>query len=269
MKSAASDLPAGRKRLISLIRETGDVIQVSDAADVFGLAPSDASKILARWTKQGWLRRIERGVYVAAEIDSLGSELVLEDPWILVPTLFAPGYIGGRTAAMHWDLTEQIFNDVFVVTSVRKRQKEQRRHGITFTLRYIDPGKIFGTKKIWRGHTQVEISDPHRTIIDMMNDPSVGGGIQMVRDCFAEYMKRRDCNFESLIEYAERLGNGAVFKRMGYVAEELSAPSTFMEACFERRTTGNIKLDPTLSPDHLVTRWRVWVPKFMARGTQP
>lgn len=263
MNKTAPDLPENRQRLVSLIRETGDVIRVGDASKIFGLEPSEAAKVLARWTKQGWLRRIERGVYVAAEIDSLGSALVLDDPWILVPALFSPGYIGGRSAAMHWDLTEQIFNDVFVVSSTRKRQKEQRKHGITFTLRHIDRDKIFGTRKIWRGRTQIEISDPHRTIVDMMNDPTVGGGIQMVRDCFAEYMKRADCNFDTLIEYADRLGNGAVFKRMGYLAEQLTAPGWFIEACFEKRTTGNIKLDPKLNSDHLISRWRLWVPEFM------
>lgn len=31
---------------------------------------------------------------------------VVQDLWILVPVLFAPAYIGGRTAAENWDLTE-------------------------------------------------------------------------------------------------------------------------------------------------------------------
>ncbi len=265
MNTTAPNLPENRQRLVSLIRDTGDVIRVDDAAKALALDATEAAKTLARWTKQGWLRRIERGVYVAAQIESLGSTHVLDDPWILVPALFAPGYIGGRSAAMHWDLTEQIFNDVFVVSSVRKRQKAQHRHGVTFTLSHIDQDKIFGIRTIWRGRTQVQISDPHRTIIDMMNDPSVGGGIQMVRDCFSEYVKREDCSFETLIEYADRLGNGAVFKRMGYLAEELSAPEWFIKACHGKRTSGNVKLDPALNSDHLVTRWRLWVPAFMGK----
>ena len=48
--------------------------------------------------------------------ESFGAEQVVEDPWILVPALFDPAYIGGRTAAEHWDLTEQIFRDIVVYT---------------------------------------------------------------------------------------------------------------------------------------------------------
>jgi hypothetical protein len=40
-----------------------------------------------------------------------GSEQVIEDPWVLVPTLFGDSYIGGWTAAHHWELSEQLFNE--------------------------------------------------------------------------------------------------------------------------------------------------------------
>jgi predicted transcriptional regulator of viral defense system len=68
-----------------------------------------SNKRLARWREQGWLSRVGSGAYVPASIDTLGSDQVLDDAWILVPAIFAPAYIGGRTAAEHWDLTEQIF----------------------------------------------------------------------------------------------------------------------------------------------------------------
>jgi hypothetical protein len=32
----------------------------------------------------------------------------MEDPWMLVPQMFSAAYIGGATAAHHWDLTEQL-----------------------------------------------------------------------------------------------------------------------------------------------------------------
>ncbi len=78
----------------------------------------------------------------------MGSSRVLDDPWVLVPALFAPAYIGGRTAAEHWDLTEQIFNDIVVMTAQALRQKREERHGAMFSLKHINEQKLFGTQTV-------------------------------------------------------------------------------------------------------------------------
>ena len=65
-----------------------------------------------------------------------------------------------------------------------------------------------------------------------------------------------------LLDYASRLGNGAVFKRLGFLLEKFSpADQEAIVQCRERLTTGNAKLDPALETDKLVTRWRLWVPQ--------
>ena len=65
-----------------------------------------------------------------------------------------------------------------------------------------------------------------------------------------------------LISYAERLGNGAVFKRLGFLAEHQSDCNYLIDACRQRITKGNAKLIPTLPCPRLVTRWRLWVPEI-------
>lgn len=103
------------------------------------------------------------------------------------------------------------------------------------------------------------VSDLQRTIIDMLDDPAIGGGIQQVADCLAEYFKRKDRNDRVLIEHAERLGNGATFKRLGFLAEQ-RGEIALAQACLERLTKGTVKLDPSLDCPKLVTRWRIWIP---------
>lgn len=255
-------LPKGRMRLAALLRGTGDVIGVDDAVRILALDRSMAAKTLARWTTQGWLRRVGHGAYVPASLDSLGSEHVLDDPWVLVPALFAPAYVGGRTAAEHWDLTEQIFNDIVVMTTRPIRSKSQRRHGATFTLKHVDAAKLFGAKAVWRGHSKVLVSDVHRTIVDMLDDPGLGGGIQQVADCLGEYLRRADRSDDQLIANAERLGNGAVFKRLGFLTEQEPTAAQLTAACRARLTKGNAKLDPALDCPRLVSRWNLWIPTF-------
>ena len=267
MSYTAETLPEGRRRLAQLTKAGGDIIRIEDAARILDLDGASAAKMLARWTNQGWLRRVSRGAYAVASLDSLESEHVLSDPWILAPVLFDPCYIGGRTAAEHWDLTEQIFNDIVIFTAQRFRTKSAKKHGITFTLKHIDDSKLFGMTAVWRDHTKVMVSDPHRTVIDMLDDPAGGGGIRHVADCLAQYFRRDDHDARKLIDYAERLGNGAVFKRLGFLIENEPERQALADACLERLTKGNAKLDPALDCPRLATRWKLWVPEFWSRNS--
>ena len=259
-------LPSGRQRLVSAIRTAGDVIRISDVVAALSVGRTDAAKLLSRWARQGWLRRVGSGTYVPASLDSLQSEHVLADPWVLVPALFAPAYIGGWTAAHHWDLTEQLFRDILVMTAQPVREKRQHRHGAEFTLHHIQAAKIFGTKTIWRSHSKIQISDVHRTVVDMLDDPALGGGIQHGADCLTAYLKRPDRDEKTLIEYAERLGNGAIFKRLGFLASQRPEATSLMETCQSRLTKGNSKLDPALKCPRLISKWRLRVPETWASG---
>jgi len=259
-------LPKGRAQLVRVLSAAGDVIHVDDVAVTLNLDRTAAAQRLSRWTEQGWLRRVGRGAYVAASMDTMGAKQVLDDPWVLVPALYAPAYIGGRTAAELWDLTEQIFKDVFVMTAQAIREKRQERHGVTFTLKHIDERKLFGTKTVWRHHTRVLVSDVHRTMIDMLDDPAIGGGIQHVADCLTNYLRRNDRDNKKLIEYGARLGNGAVFKRLGFLSERLPDAVDLVQLCQQHLSGGHAKLEPTQDSPCIISRWRLRVPQSWAAG---
>ena len=90
-------------------------------------------------------------------------------------------------------------------------------------------------------------------------EPLLGGGIQHVEDCFHQYLKRDDHNVELLIDYAIRRGNGAVFKRLGFLAERIGCEK-LVELCSKNMSSGNTILDSSLDCSKLVTRWRLFVP---------
>ncbi len=253
-----------KSRLAAVIMAAGDVVHIDDVEATLDVSRIQAAKLLSRWAGQGWVRRVGPGAYVPVELTLRDSAQVVEDPWVLVPALFDPAYIGGRSAAEHWDLTEQIFRDILVFTAVPVRHKIVESQGAVFTLKHIKEERMFGTKTVWRGQTRIAVSDIHRTIIDMLDDPAIGGGIQHVADCFAQYVQRKDFDPRLLIDYANRLGNGAVFKRLGFLAERNPRSDVLIDAAKLRLTKGYAKLDPALDCTKLVTRWRLWVPRSWA-----
>ena len=253
-------LPKGRMRLATVLQNTGEFIYTDDVERSLNVSRTTASKLLSRWTSQGWLGRVGPGIYTAVTLDLVGSGPVLDHPGMVIPTLFDPAYIGGRTATEYWGFTEQIFRDTVVFTGRPMRSKYQKILGLPYTLKHIRPDKIFGLETMWFQSIKAAISDVPRTIIDLLDEPAFGGGIQHVIDCFGEYLRHEYRQDRKLISYAERLGNGAIFKRLGFLAERMSNSTYLVDACKKRMTKGNAKLDPTLPSPRLVTRWRLWIP---------
>ena len=254
-------LPASRFRLATVLRAAKDVVSIDIAANALDVDRTVAAKLLSRWRGQGWLRRIGRGLYVPVPLDLVASEQLVEDPWVLVPTLFDPCYIGGWTAAHHWDLTEQLFNETVVFTTKRVDAKRERVQGVSFLLQHTMQKRLFGLKTIWRGARRVNISDPARTMIDMLAMPETGGGIDHVADCLTAHARTAAFDGELLIHYAEQFGNGAIFKRLGFLAETRLSDVELAAACRARLTQGYTHLDHALPSSHLHTAWRLWVPE--------
>jgi predicted transcriptional regulator of viral defense system len=250
-----------RSRLADVLRSSGDLVSVDAACAALGGDRVVAAKTLARWARQGWLKRLRRGLYAAVPLAARPGDSAIEDPWRLVPQLFSPGYVGGATAAQHWDLTEQLFRSVFVFTARKIRKRELEVQGAPFVLRHRAERLLFGTRSVWRGTTRVDVSDLHRTVVDMLDDPSTGGGIRQVADCLRSYLGNRESDPAVLLDYASRLGNGAVYKRLGFLLEREGKAAPTVAECRQRLTEGTVKLDPGVPSPRLVTRWRLWVPE--------
>jgi predicted transcriptional regulator of viral defense system len=108
---------------------------------------------------------------------------------------------------------------------------------------------------------RLEVSDLHKTIVDMLDDPSIGGGIRTVTEMLQTYWHREDKDLFQLLDYAKRMNNGAILKRLGYLAEHiLRADKDFLETCRLGMTTGNAILDLSVKKKgRLLRRWRLWV----------
>lgn len=233
---------------------------VITAADL-SVVPSRqaANLLLSRLTRKGWLQRVQRGAYVIVPLSSDSMAPALEEPLAVAMRIFAPCYISGWTAAQHWDLTEQIFNAIVVYTAKRQRRSVQAIGGATFRVRTVRPEAIFGTTKVWSGTVPVEFATVHRTVIDVLDAPEMGGGGRQALDIVRAYWARKDADPDALFDLAVKLGRGAIFKRLGFTAELFGAPRpTWIEACRNHLSSGISHLDPSgPKAGRISTRWRL------------
>lgn len=251
-----------RENLSLLLRKTGPIISIKEAAEILKLSHSKASMTLSKWAKQGWLSRIKRGFYAPISIEASSAEQVLTNVWVLVPELFGQAYIGGWSAAEHWGFTEQVFQSICVVTAQRVRKKNLKVQNVSFYLKHRDNSLLFGLKTLWHQNVKVHISDPHKTMIDMLDDPAMGGGIHHVENCLRNYLNSEYYNESKLLEYAEKQNNGVIFKRLGYLLSSVDhAKSDLLEYCKSHMTKGISSLEPGYKDVRYVTEWGLSVPK--------
>ena len=247
MKGDIGGLTApGRRDLAEVLSHGARTTTVEQAASALGISRREAAKRLSAWASRGWLRRVRRGLYLAVPVDAPDPAAWTEDPWYLADLAWSPCYVTGWSAANHWSLTDQIFRPTVVATTQRVRQVEQELATNTYLLHHVGPERLeWGLRGEWRHERRVLVADQARTVAEMLDVPALGGGIRHVTEILDTYLM--DGDLSALTDALERLGNGAAFKRLGYLAERLGVDDThLLEACQRGLTSGVSRLDPDL-----------------------
>lgn len=252
-----------RKALSALARSAqGGLVSSGAAASALGLSPAATTARLNRLAAAGWLRRVQRGLYLIVPLEaSSPAATTADDPWVLANELFAPCYIGGWSAAEHWQLTEQIFRSTFVVTSAGARARERTLLGAEFQIARVPRSRLEGTTSIWRGAVRVLVSDRERTLADGLISPAWLGGCRHLAEIVASYRNSESFDATKLLARMAELDKGSAYKRLGFLMERMfGVDDVIVPACLERRSAGVIKLDPAVrSRGTLVKRWGLWV----------
>lgn len=257
---------SGRGELALVVGRGRRLVSVTDVAAALEVDRTTAAKKLARWAAEGWLRRVRRGLYIPVPLDAVNPALWSEDPLILADAVWSPCYFTGWTSANHWGLTEQVFQTTVLKTAARVRSAKERLLEYEYLLAHVrDELMAWGMSFVWRDDRRVQMADPSRTVVDILDDPRLGGGIRHCTDILAAYLDGHD--WQTLVQYADRLGNRAVFKRLGYLAEvtELGGEELSRE-CRARISAGVSLLDPGVPVrGERVGRWGIRANVVVAR----
>lgn len=249
----------------------GGLIDVTRASRALGWHRKTVAGRLGALVRRGWLSRVRRGLYLILPLESDPSKpMIVEDAWILANEVFKPCYIGGWTAAEHWGLTEQLFRSTLVVSAAQIRSSNITLSGHDFKLFKASMSRIRELATVWRGSERVPISDRERTLVDGLRRPAMCGGIRQIVEMMTEYGSSRERNFKGLAEAAASFGNGATWKRLGFLAELCWPKETeLVQLARKNISAGYTKLAPDVAQrGRLVRRWGLWVNAHI-RETKP
>lgn len=247
-----------RMKLSRVLEQQTGVLTPKAVAEVLGVSAQESGRLLARWNSNGWVYRIKRGVYIAVPLSSTNPEPILEEPYLVADAIYAPGYVGGFSAVKYWDFTEQIIETITYITRKKVRKRDVTYGGVRYRLKTVTKQKMFGLKNIWIGSKKVHISDPTKTIVDLLDDPGLVGGMTIVREIFSEYFESQHYDFNLLLGYIDKIGNRSINKRLGFLLDTCFAVSNDeLQILQERMSEGYTAFDPHTPSSRTITKWRL------------
>ena len=229
-----------------------------DVLEITGLGRLSARSLTSKAERRGLVSRLKPGLFVIVppELGSVGE--YASNPYVIARDLAGgKDYFLSHASAMELHrMTTQ--PQLVVYTSSPKRIRNRIIHGTEFRFVFVRPEHVFGTARHWVSKQEsVMVSDLERTVIDGLRQPEYCGGITEVAKGL--WMRRADLRVSGIVDYALRLGNGAVVRRLGYLLDLYQlAPGSDLERLRGRLTVTYVNLDPILPPagPHL-RRWRL------------
>ncbi len=168
---------------------------------------ADYAKVyLNRMEKKGIIQKIQRNVYT-----------VQKDPLVIASRIIWPSYISLWSALRYYNLTEQLPNEISVLTTSAKSRRIIEFMNVTIAFNRIKPEYFFGFSKVLIGGFEIFMAEPEKAILD---------AILLKKASFSEVysiMKEnsRKLSMKRFVEYTIATGNAAASKRIGWMLDSL------------------------------------------------
>jgi len=162
-------------------------------------------------------------------------------------------YVGSYSAAIYWnllhesDFTAQFLKDSPVLIPFSKRN--------------------FGLINIEKDGTQIVISNPTRTLIDLLAKPKLVTNIYLVEKALINYINSKHKNFDLMFNYASTFPSGAFYKRLGFLLERnYPFESELINHCLNNISRGYSYLDAKVLSDKIILKWNLWIPSELKQN---
>ena len=247
-------------KLVTTLYERGRCFfRLEDVRKIAELPPVSARSFARKLVDRGVATRLKAGLFVLVPYE-LGKEReYLGNPFLVAREILhgrGEYYLSHGTAMeIHGMLIQP---QLVVTTSTPLVQRPVTALGVQFRFVRCQRQHLFGLTHHWvTKQEKVCVSDLERTILDGLKVPRLCGGVTEVARGL--WMRRDDVQADRLVEYAKRLGVGAVAQRLGFLLEtyQLGTPR-HQESLLRMVRKAYIRLDPVLAPTgKFLRRWRL------------
>ena len=212
----------GKKEIDVISRlsyEKKRIVKKEDLDDFFNFSDNERNKIVYRLKQKGIFSAIKRGVYVFSPLEygELGAAI---NEMLIPPQFFPKGnyYIGYSTMYNYFNLTEQLFQVVYVLNISLQRKK--KICGIQFNFLRVPENRMYGLEKIKIEGKEVIISSLERTLVDLVYFNKPVGGIKRALEILEGELEKKRFDFRKFIRFTAKFPNITIRKRIGVMLEK-------------------------------------------------
>ncbi|WXG45697.1 MAG: type IV toxin-antitoxin system AbiEi family antitoxin [Candidatus Atabeyarchaeum deiterrae] len=258
-ENVRTGLSRNESLLLSSLSESGKTIfRIGDIAVELKCSYEYAKVLAHNLVKKKWIIALTRGVYLIVPLSAGVKSHYTEHEFVIASYLASPYYIAYWSALNFHGFTEQTPLTVFV--AITKRAKSREILNVKYNFVTLSERKFFGFVPTKIGTYEINISDREKTLVDALDHSEYCGGILETARSLLNARER--VSMEKIVKYAERVGNTAIIKRLGYLIESLNL-NVDSKILFEMRgliSPGMSHLDST-SPKkgRYNTRWNLLV----------
>ena len=250
--------PQAARLVVTLHERSRTVFRLEDVRDITGLSEASARSFVRKLVYRGVVTRLKPGLYVLVPFE-LGRERQYPgNPHVVAREIMngADYYLSHATAMAIHGMNTQPVLVVIVTTPVPRRSLTAL--GVEFRFVRCQRRHLFGITKHWvTKQEQVCVSDLERTVVDGLKQPEHCGGLTEVARGI--WIRRKDVDVDRLVQYARRIGIGAVVRRLGFLLETYEMAATEdLDRLRHGLTATYVRLDPVLPPEgKRLARWRI------------
>jgi predicted transcriptional regulator of viral defense system len=250
--------PQAAHLVTTLHERSRAVFRIDDVREITGLSEASARSFARKLVDRGVAARLKPGLYALVPYE-LGRERRYSGNPLVVAREIMHGedyYLSHATAMEIHGMTTQ--PQLVVIVSTPARRRAVTALGVEFRFVHCQREALFGLTDYWATkQDKVRVSDLERTVIDGLKQPEYCGGLTEVAKGL--WMRRQHVNAGRLVQYARRLGVGAVVQRLGFLLETYElAPPADLDRLRSRLTATYVRLDPVLPAEgKRLHRWRL------------
>jgi predicted transcriptional regulator of viral defense system len=212
------------RREVGLLAEWERERRVVLTTDVIrkAVGPDSAHDVASRLVRKRALERIGRGKYLVRPLRTLNRPTTHSAPVLAAALLQGQAYyLGGLWALTFHRLTEQQYASTLDVFAARRHQGRQFG-AVRLAFHRVEAQRLSrGVAAAIVEGVSVQISDPERTLLDLLDYPSVAGssdeGLRFLKVALPKVSLRK------LAEYAAKDSRRSTCQRLGVLLERAGA----------------------------------------------
>ena len=187
-------------------------VTLADLRAALGASEGYARYVAHRLVKKGWLERLRPGLFQLVPADRGREGIGDTHPLTVGALLVEPYFFSYGTACTQHGLTEQVFTEVYLACTARRKTETIR--GKRYVFVRVQEERFFGYEETMVLGEPVQMATRERALLDAIDRPRYAGGLSEV----SRMVGRVGAGVfsERLLDFAARWGESALVQRLGY-----------------------------------------------------